>query len=170
MTKDHEHMHPINAEENRSWERQPDESEKAYAHFTRWLALGDRNLVRAAERLKLSLGHLRDLSSKHGWQARAAAYDQAEARRIANATAKDRLAAARAVARDIREEAEARLKVPAAERDPAGVQRLAAALRAITPAVEDPAPTQTVRIDLEGLYAAVRLREQQREAEEDSAA
>jgi len=153
-------------EETRAWEQQSGEPDRAYAHFLTWLALEDRNLVRAADPVRLSHGRLLDLSSTWSWQSRAAAYDQAEARRIANATAKDRLAAARAVARDIREEAEARLQIPAAERDPAGVQRLAAALRAITPAVEDPAPTQTVRIDLEGLYTAVRLRE----AEEDAAA
>ena len=163
-------MDPANTEETRAWEQQPGEPDRAYAHFAKWLALENRTLSKAAKPLDLSIGHLRDLSSKHGWQSRAAAYDQAEARRIANATSRDRLAAARAIARDIRETAEARLKVPAAERDPAGVQKLAAALKAITPAVEDPAPTQTVRIDVEGLYAAVRLREQQREAEEDAAA
>ena len=157
-------------QETAAWKRLDREPEKAHAHFLTWLALDDRNLVRAARPMRLSHSRLCALSSEWSWQARAAAYDQAEARRIADATSRDRIAAARAVARDIRETAEARLKVPAAERDPAGVQRLAAAIKAITPAVEDPPPVQAVRIDVEGLYAAVRLREQQREAEEDAAA
>lgn len=159
-----------NDEETRAWDRRLGESEKAYAHFLKWLALEDRNLAKAAKPLRISHGRLLDLSSDYGWQARAAAYDQHRSREIADATAMDRLAAARAIAQDIRESAEARLDFPAAERDPAGVQKLATALKAITPALDDPAPAQTVKIDIEGLYTAVRLREQQREEDEEGAA
>jgi len=163
-------MAPSEAEENRAWDRAEGEPEKAYAHFLKWLALEDRNLVRAAKAMRLSHARLLELSSSWSWQARGAAYDQHESRKIADACAKDRLAAARAIAQDIRESAEARLDVPAGERDPAGVQKLATALKAITPALEDPAPAQTVRIDIEGLYTAVRLREQQREEDEEGSA
>jgi len=163
-------MGTTNDEETRPWEQQADEPDKAYAHFTKWLALEDRSLVTATAPLGLSYGRLKDLSSDHGWKARAAAYDQHQSRQIANTTAKERRAAARAIARDIREMAEARLDLPAAERDPTGVQKLATALKAITPALDDPAPAQTVKIDIEGLYTAVRLREARREEEEEDAA
>lgn len=163
-------MGTTNDDETRPWEQQVDEPDKAYAYFAKWLALEDRSLITATEPLRLSYGRLKDLSSDHGWKARAAAYDQHRSRQIADATARDRLAAARAIAQDIRESAEARLDVPARERDPAGVQKLATALKAITPALDDPAPAQTVKIDIEGLYTAVRLREQQREEDEEGAA
>jgi len=163
-------MGTSNDQETRAWERRDGEPEKAYAHFLKWLALEDRNLVKAASSMQLSHGRLLTLSSDWSWQARAAAYDQHQSRQIADATARDRLAAARAIAKDIRESAEARLEVPAFERDPAGVQKLATALKAITPALDDPAPAQTVKIDIEGLYTAVRLREQQREEDEEGAA
>lgn len=163
-------MGTSNGEETRAWDQRDDEPDKAYAHFLKWLALEDRSLVKAAKPLRLSHGRLLDLSSDHGWKARAAAYDQHESRKIADATAKDRLAAARAIAQDIRESAEARLGVDAAERDPAGVQKLATALKAITPALEQPAAGPVVSIDIEGLYTAVRLREQQREEDEEGAA
>jgi hypothetical protein len=163
-------MTTTNDEEVRPWDRRDDEPEKAFAYFLKWLALEDRSLVKAAQPLRVSYGRLRDLSSEHGWQARAAAYDQHESRKIVDATAHDRHLAARAIAQDIRESAEARLSFPADERDPGGVQKLAAALKAITPALEDPAPAQTVKLDIEGLYTAVRLREQQREEDEESAA
>lgn len=159
-------MGTTNDEEVRPWDQRQDEPDKAYTHFTKWLTLEDRNLVRAAKPLRVSYGRLRDLSSEHEWQARAAAYDQAESKKIADATARDRLAAARAIAQDIRESAEARLAQDAAEREPAGVQRLATALKAITPALEQPATAPTVSIDIEGLYTAVRLREAQREEDE----
>lgn len=163
-------MGTSNDQETRAWDRSEGEPEKAYAHFLKWLALEDRNLVRAAKPMRLSHGRLLDLSSAWSWQARAAAYDQHESRKIADATARDRHLAARAIAQDIRESAEARLHLDAAERDPAGVQKLATALKAITPALEDPAPAQTVKLDIEGLYTAVRLREQQREEDEEGAA
>lgn len=159
-----------NDEETRAWDRIDGEPDKAYAHFLKWLALEDRNLVRAAKALRLSHGRLLDLSSDYGWQARAAAFDQDEAKKLAAETAKDRLAAARAIAQDLRESAEARLDVPALERDPAGVQKLATALKAITPALEQPASAPTVSIDIEGLYTAVRLREAQREEDEQGEA
>jgi hypothetical protein len=163
-------MAPSEGQENRAWDRAAGEPEKAYAHFLKWLGLEDRNLVRAAKPMRLSHARLLELSSVWGWQNRAAAYDQHESRKIVEATARDRHLAARAIAQDIRESAEARLDVPAAERDPAGVQKLATALKAITPALEDPAPTQTLKIDVEGLYTAVRLREQQREEDEEGTA
>lgn len=163
-------MAPSEVEETRAWDRADGEPEKAYAHFLKWLGLEDRNLVRAAKPMRLSHGRLLELSSVWSWQARAAAYDQHESRKIADATAKDRHLAARAIAQDIRESAEARLTLDATERDPAGVQKLATALKAITPALDDPAPAQTVKVDIEGLYTAVRLREQQREEDEEGAA
>lgn len=163
-------MGTTNDEEVRLWDQQPDEPDRAYSHFVKWLALDERNLVKAAKPLRLSYGRLRDLSSEHEWQARAAAFDQDEAKKLADATARDRLAAARAIAQDIRESAEARLTQDAAERDPAGVQRLATALKAIAPALEQPTTAPTVSIDIEGLYTAVRLREAQREEDEQGEA
>lgn len=163
-------MTPNEIEEIRAWDRQPGEPAKAYAHFLRWLGFEDRNLSRASKPMRLSYARLLELSSVHGWQSRAAAYDQHESRKIADATARDRRRAARAIAQDIRESAEARLDFPADERDPAGVQKLATALKAITPALDDPAPDQTIKLDIEGLYTAVRLREQQRLEEEEEGA
>jgi hypothetical protein len=158
----------MNDDERRlAWDQREDESDKLYSYFMQWLSMPDRNMTTVCKKLGMSYGRMRDLSSDYGWKSRAAAYDQHRAREIAEATAKERLAAASAIARDIREIAEARLTIPAEDRDPAGAQKLSAALKAITPAMDDPSPSHTVKLDVENLYTAVRRREQLREDDEE---
>lgn len=137
-------MDPKKPEENHAWSQQPGEPDKAHAHFTKWLALKDRAFTAAAKSLKLSVPYIAEMSSKHKWQSRAAAYDRHRAWEISEATAKDRLAAARAIALDILECVEARQMLPPEDRESSDLQRFATALKAITPSLEHPAASFTV--------------------------
>lgn len=164
-------MDPTNTSENHAWSQQPGEPDKAHAHFTRWLTLKDRAFTAASQRLKISVPYIAEMSSKYKWQSRAAAYDQHRAWEISEATAKDRMAAARAIALDILECVQARQLMCPEERDTAGIQRLAAALKAITPSLEHPAASFTVSAAGTGTADAVTIavkRAQELERDDDS--
>lgn len=158
------------SEETRVWEQEQNESDRVYGHFIKWLALPfpDRRLTRAAKILGLTEGHLNDLSAVWKWQKRALAYDRNESENTLKEGAHLRRQAATAIARDILECVEARQGISPEGRDAAELQRLAASLKSVTPAMEEPAAAQEVRLDLDALYAAVRARADKRKGSEDA--
>lgn len=59
------------------WDRLPDESQDAFAAFTAYLQLGsDATLLDVAAKTAKSHGAIRNLSSRHNWSERAAAWRQ----------------------------------------------------------------------------------------------
>ena len=68
------------------WDRQPKESSSAYAHFQIFLDMGaERTLQRVADTVSLSEQYIRRLSTQHGWQDRARAWDSMPRRAVASA-------------------------------------------------------------------------------------
>lgn len=60
-----------------AWDRQPGETVKKYNQFTAYRDLGlTRTLTQASEKLTLSYGHVRNLSTWYRWTDRVAAWDQ----------------------------------------------------------------------------------------------
>ena len=57
------------------WERQPDETEKAYSAFKIFLEMEDRSISKVAKYLSVSVQNVRKWSSKYDWFERAASYD-----------------------------------------------------------------------------------------------
>lgn len=68
------------------WDRQPGETSKAYADFQVFLDQGpERTLQKTANEVSKSAQHIRRLSTQHGWQARAAAWDSMPRRAVVGA-------------------------------------------------------------------------------------
>lgn len=68
------------------WERQEGETSKAYADFQVFLDMGpDRTLQKTAEQVSKSAQHIRRLSTQHGWQMRAAAWDSMPRKAVVSA-------------------------------------------------------------------------------------
>ncbi len=64
------------ANEVKSWDRLPNESDKAYEAFRNFLNLGgERSLLKVAEKVSKSEGQIKKWSRKNFWRERAAAYD-----------------------------------------------------------------------------------------------
>ena len=57
------------------WERQKDETEKAYSAFKIYLEMEDRSIKNVAEMLRVSEQNVRRWTNKYNWSERAAAYD-----------------------------------------------------------------------------------------------
>lgn len=85
------------AEPTRAWDRQPGESEPAFAAFVvyRDQESGDRSIRRAAAALGKSDTLIGQWSSRHGWPARVAAWDAERDRNFQREQEKARKAAAR---------------------------------------------------------------------------
>jgi hypothetical protein len=59
------------------WERQPTESARKHGQFVTYRDLGRaRTLAKAAERLTLAHGHVRNLAAQYRWRERVEAYDR----------------------------------------------------------------------------------------------
>lgn len=61
----------------RVWDRQPEESEKAYSAFKIYLEMSERSIKNVAEKLLVSVQHIRKWANKYDWKGRVAAYDSA---------------------------------------------------------------------------------------------
>ncbi|MFD4315010.1 hypothetical protein [Streptomyces sp. NPDC058548] len=59
------------------WERQPKETPRKHGQFTTYRDLGRaRTLTKAAERLTLAYGHVKNLAAEYRWRERAEGYDR----------------------------------------------------------------------------------------------
>lgn len=118
------------------WEQLPDEPDRDYARFVTYLGLRDRRRGSATAALDLSEPRLKGLRARWRWKDRAAAYDKAQAEEILATTVRLRNEAAASVLDGILSTANALRETPDEERDPKGLQSLAAAIRSLTPVTE----------------------------------
>lgn len=152
-----------------SWEQRDGEPDRDHARFLQWLALPDRRLTAACEPLGLKRARLSQLMHTWEWQQRAADYDRRQAHEYLSGSHRQRLSAGIALATVVRQAAEDMLQ--GVERhDPLAVQRLASALRTITPGttLEDLMPTAAPELDAGDIVQrALQLaREHERERDE----
>ena len=118
------------------WEQLPGEPDRDHARFLTYLGLRDRRQSKAAAVLDISEQHLKEIRALWRWIERADAYDKDQAEQVLATTVRLRNEAAAAVLEGILGTADALKDAPDEDRDPKGLQSLAAAIRSLTPVTE----------------------------------
>lgn len=118
------------------WDQLPGEPDREYARFVQYLGMRDRRQSKAAPVLDISEQRLKAVRARWRWMERADAYDKTQAEQLLATTVRLRNEAAAAVLDGILGTADALRDLPDEDRDPKGLQSLAAAIRSLTPVTE----------------------------------